>query len=279
VSPLLRSSAASGALAPTCRLKYAHTLIAPSGNADATSIEGSDLLRLSGNDRVRLMVFQNSTAALNLAGIAGYRTAFQCVKVSESNLSQYQPPWGLVAPALVAALPASPSDGQEVFYLADATAGIVWHLRYRAGSPNTHKWEFLGGAEMFGTANLNPSASGFPNGTWWDSFSLTNGGPFITAPLAGVYQCDFGARMWASVASISVQMGIFGASTTGVNVGSSQVIDAVTQSIAVDADHHASSWRLTVAAGESIRPWFAATTGAGPSYVNRWVKVRPVRVA
>lgn len=54
-----------------------------------------------------------------------------------------------VAPALVSTLPASPYDGQEVFYLADAAAGVVWHLCYRAASPSAYKWEFVGGASLF----------------------------------------------------------------------------------------------------------------------------------
>jgi hypothetical protein len=45
----------------------------------------------------------------------------------------------------VTSLPASPSDGQEVFYAADATNNVIWNLRYRSGSASTYKWEFVGG--------------------------------------------------------------------------------------------------------------------------------------
>ena len=38
-----------------------------------------------------------------------------------------------VGPPLVTSLPANPVDGQEVDFLASATDGVIWRLRYRAG--------------------------------------------------------------------------------------------------------------------------------------------------
>jgi hypothetical protein len=35
-------------------------------------------------------------------------------------------------PSLVTALPATPVDGQECHFVADATNGVVWHMKYRA---------------------------------------------------------------------------------------------------------------------------------------------------
>src|SRR4030095_11342304 len=54
------------------------------------------------------------------------------------------PQWAPQIP-LVSALPGSPFDGQEIYYLADATNSVIWHLRYRAGSSSAYKWEFIGG--------------------------------------------------------------------------------------------------------------------------------------
>ena len=53
---------------------------------------------------------------------------------------------------IVSALPGSPFDGQEIYYqnAAMATAGTVWHLRYRSGG-GTYKWEFLGGPPIIAT--------------------------------------------------------------------------------------------------------------------------------
>jgi hypothetical protein len=49
-----------------------------------------------------------------------------------------------MGPPLVTSLPSNPLDGQEVYYLADAANGIIWHLRYRAASTSAYKWEIVG---------------------------------------------------------------------------------------------------------------------------------------
>jgi hypothetical protein len=45
-------------------------------------------------------------------------------------------------------LPGSPVNGQEFYYVADATNGVVWHLRYNSASASSYKWEYLGGAPL-----------------------------------------------------------------------------------------------------------------------------------
>lgn len=57
-------------------------------------------------------------------------------------------PAAAVPPPLVTALPGGAVDGQEIYYLADATNGVIWHLRYRLGSGSPYKWEFLGGPPL-----------------------------------------------------------------------------------------------------------------------------------
>jgi hypothetical protein len=47
----------------------------------------------------------------------------------------------------VTTLPSAPYDGQEVYYGADASNGIIWHLRYNAAG-GTYKWEFIGGSSL-----------------------------------------------------------------------------------------------------------------------------------
>ncbi len=44
--------------------------------------------------------------------------------------------------------PLNPVDGQEVYYIADATNGVVWRFRYRAASGSSYKWEFVGGSPL-----------------------------------------------------------------------------------------------------------------------------------
>lgn len=48
--------------------------------------------------------------------------------------------------AVVTSLPAAPADGQECIFVADATNGVAWHLKYRAASASAYKWEVIGGS-------------------------------------------------------------------------------------------------------------------------------------
>src|SRR4029077_6354783 len=82
----------------------------------------------------------------------------QALAVKLDGFSSLRPP-------LVTSLPGSPVDGQECYYQADATAGIVWHLRYRAAATGPYKWEYLGGpAKATEIATAQPTSgtgSGF----------------------------------------------------------------------------------------------------------------------
>lgn len=87
----------------------------------------------------------------------------------------------------VEALPASPREGQEVFFrnAAMAAEGVRWRLLYNGKSSASYKWEFVGGA---------PLAAG-PGGaiekTTKTQEALT-GGPSLTVPLAGTYDVSLG---------------------------------------------------------------------------------------
>lgn len=83
-------------------------------------------------------------------------------------------------PELVTALPTPATDGQECYYLADATNGVVWHLRYRAGSASTHKWEFVGGAPV----SRGPEGS---STLIAKEEKVLASGPTVTVPLSGEY--------------------------------------------------------------------------------------------
>ena len=70
-------------------------------------------------------------------------------------------------PTYVTTLPTSPVDGQEIYYAADATNGVIWHLRYRSGG-GTYKWEFVGGSALRGEDN--------------DFRAITNQTAFVSLP-------------------------------------------------------------------------------------------------
>lgn len=84
-------------------------------------------------------------------------------------------------PAVVTTLPASPADGDEVYYQtsAMATANIMWHLRYRAAA-GTYKWEYIGGSPFItGVAGDITTTS--------SSRVAMTAGPTIALPKAGKY--------------------------------------------------------------------------------------------
>jgi hypothetical protein len=90
--------------------------------------------------------------------------------------------------ALVSALPGVVVDGQECYYqnAAMATAGVIWHFRYRNA-----KWEFLGGGILAAT---QASAGGTQSTANVSTVAAMTNTPSLVTPLAGFYRiCAAGA--------------------------------------------------------------------------------------
>jgi hypothetical protein len=119
-------------------------------------------------------------------------------------------------PAVVASLPLAPTDGQEVYYVADAVNGVIWHLKYRAASPSAYKWEYVGGQSMLSLAAIDmvPAATG---ATWTEPTTNVR----VTVPLAGDYRIEYGLSGGANSA-VNMHMGVkLGAvDPTGISNGS-----------------------------------------------------------
>jgi hypothetical protein len=86
------------------------------------------------------------------------------------------------------ALPATPSDGLEYDYIADATNGVIWRFRYRAASASAHKWELVGGGALY-AENATVSAFTLTSSTYVQQ-EVPNT-PVLTVPLAGDYLAFF----------------------------------------------------------------------------------------
>lgn len=105
----------------------------------------------------------------------------------------------IAPPPFVTVLPVSPVDRDEVHFAVNYAQGIIWHLRYRAlnadgttANTNTFKWEYVGGPPHmteYAAREVIPSLiAGYQN--------LASGAnPLVTAPLAGIYDIAFEARM------------------------------------------------------------------------------------
>jgi hypothetical protein len=171
------------------------------------------------------------------------------------------------APARVTTLPTSPVDGQECYYVADATNGVLWHLRFNAGSSSAYKWEVVGSS----TALLSEvaTAEAVSSATY---VNLATVGPTVTLPLAGDYVVEHGTE--------------FDTATSNVFAAQSYAIGATA---AVDADFvelQASTGGTRVfGSRRQRRNALAATTlqakyrtSGSVTFSKRWLSATPVRV-
>lgn len=105
--------------------------------------------------------------------------------IHRTGVGSQGPPGPSTPIPLVISLPSSPVDGQEIYYLADATNGIIWHLRYRASSPSIYKWEAVSQPSP-----LYQEITGGMTVTSGSYIDTSTPGPLITVPLAGDYNAS-----------------------------------------------------------------------------------------
>jgi len=164
---------------------------------------------------------------------------------------------------LVSSLPGSPVDGQEVYYLADATNGVIWHLRYRAAG-GTYKWEVIGGPPLFN--ELIGTTTALSN-------SYSTAFCAITVPLAGNFNVAMGAMLYPLTAGQPADLvGFAGGSAINASnfiarAGYPSVYQAPT-----------STWRTTLAAANTVVDVRGVSGAGGGSMTYRWLSVLPTRV-
>lgn len=172
----------------------------------------------------------------------------------------------------VTALPATPADGDEVYYVADAANGILWHLRYNANSASQYKWEFIGGSEKW--SSVGASAATIGGGSSW-SATLTDGTGVVsmTIPLAGEYVFSFNGIAYTadgSVRNVGVGVGKDGAPSYAGNAFST---------VPGGAWGNGSGMQKSPVAVTAGAVWMCYLYAAVVvTYANRWFSARPVRV-
>jgi hypothetical protein len=157
-------------------------------NAPTTSSVFAVVAGATGQTAQVAVYFDGRVIPTSGSGNVATVTVLDGIEFDTEAVSSY--PTGLVtisSPDLVSVLPASPVNGQEVYYLADAANGIVWHLRYRADSPLAYKWEVLGGSPL--------SAMGGGGTATTTAFSVPATPVSVTVPLSGIYQIEHGAEI------------------------------------------------------------------------------------
>jgi len=211
-------------------------------------------------DRIELWCYFSGAAETNLE-IAESKNRLSVIPAA----SQGPPgPGGTVERGT--SLPPSPVDGQEYDYVADATNGVIWHLRYRAASASAYKWEFVGGASLYAAVAASETTA---SGTYVD---LTTVGPAVTLPLAGDYDIEHGATLGASgtcYLSMSYAIG----ATAAVDADNVETSMGTSSAAAV-----ARQARKTALAAATALTAKYRISGTGPSFSKRWLRVRPVRV-
>jgi len=179
-----------------------------------------------------------------------------------------QPRVAAAVPSFVTSLPVGATDGQEIYYQADAANGIIWHLRYNAGSASAYKWEFVGGSEL--------SSEVITQETTTSSVyvALTTPGPSITLPLAGDYDVTIGTYATVSGAAASAYM--------SYDIGGSAAAD--TNALRVDSA--VSGWgaepvrtkRQSGLSAVALVAKYKGSTTNSNIFSTRFMRVRPVRV-
>jgi hypothetical protein len=176
------------------------------------------------------------------------------------------------APQLLSSLPSSPYDGQEIYYSADPTNGVIWHLRYRSASAPPYKWELVGGPPLTAeVATFESTSSAFP-------VDLATVGPSITIPLAGDYVFEMSTRA-QSGATVGALAGLKIGASTPTATGP-DVMRLIVQGVYSIDGHIARSLRRNVASASTVCKmvygWWATSGSVG--YDNRVLLARPVRV-
>lgn len=168
-------------------------------------------------------------------------------------------------------LPGSPTDGMEYVYTDSVSAPTFqWRFRYNAGSGNTDKWEFVGGAPRRGTdvdTDQNTTSTSYA--------ALATAGPSVIVPLAGVYDVMLGARINQGVSNQTSYM--------SYDIGGTGAVDADAITVAVGTalnTRHQSflTRRKTLTAVTLTAKYKVTSTGSG-DFANRWIAILPVRVS
>lgn len=175
--------------------------------------------------------------------------------------------------AIVTALPSPAYDGQDVFYLADATRGIVWHLKYRAGQ--AYPWTFVGGPCLISQIDESYGA----NLTAYPGASI--GGPSVTIPRLGDYIMSFGARMYSNASGWdAVFTGLFMnnvlQSETDIFTGATTATPYITN---VAASAARTRRHVDVPANAVFDLRHKVSNGPTVTAQSRWITATPIRLA
>jgi hypothetical protein len=174
---------------------------------------------------------------------------------------------------LVTSLPLVPRDSDEVYFLADADSGVVWHLRYRADAPSlSYRWEFVGGHALFAETTTSETTTS----TSYANLSGGATGPSLTLPGAGDYRIAFGCFSTGTTATALQFMSI---DLNGAGAADADGIKLQPPNVS----YYASGQSMRTIEREADEPGFTLTskykTNAGTAtFETRWLAATPIRI-
>jgi Concanavalin A-like lectin/glucanases superfamily len=196
--------------------------------------------------------------------------------LTKDTTTDYDTSWQAPAggrPPLVTTLPPAPVDGQEIYYVADATNGIIWHLRYRAASPHPYKWETVAAMPMQAVVLTTGTRADAAQGHASDVQ-----GPGIFAPLSGQYMIGWGGHIQLMSAAGATEGFIYlwydlaGVGLTGLSV-----------SVIPTGQYGGGSCSTFVrwddiTAGHQVILMYACQNNLTFQFKQRWLQMLPIRV-
>lgn len=185
-------------------------------------------------------------------------------RLSASMVPGTVPQQALVRP-LVTTLPIRPADGDEVAFLADDAAGVVWRLRYRARAPSVYRWEFIGGSPLTaGRDGLDSTTS--------TTYVAGAADQSITIPqsIRGDYLISHGALMYQTTGGV-------GFVSYSVGSAAASDADAISFGLTTTGVSLARTKRKTLSGGSDVVLHYR-TTANTLNIEHRWITVIPIRV-
>jgi len=179
------------------------------------------------------------------------------------------------SPPVVTQLPTNPAIGEEVYYLADLTNGIYWHLRF--DGQGTYPWKYVGGPPLYaGNAEGGYGISEIgPTTTYVQTLANS---PSITCPLAGDYRTRASAvaRFSNSSAALGIWISFAGASAVGWQYADAIMSGYVTGGASGLAANKTGT--ITTALQTIGLNYINANLGGSGTFYNIRLEATPIRV-
>lgn len=195
------------------------------------------------------------------------------IDYSGAGITAYTEERGDVAlPTFESTLPASPYEGQEIYFqdAALATLGIVWHLRYRSGG-GTYKWEAVGAQAPLITRETTLQMSMAASNGVATAFSPAVS---ITLPVAGDYLLQYGALLGHSGTNQGMNIVPIATGLTYAGANRARTVQSGTTNSA--GMGVTGAMRANAISGTLELRYEAGAAGGYAS--DRWITATPIRV-